>query len=225
MIEKDDLNEITKMLLTVQKEMMSEMAKMFLTIEKEHFKENELWICKGRRLQMTNIVNHMKICLQSIDKDIERKVSTESVLNTTIGAMKSLVDVCEEELRTNPNLIAGEIEVFHLVEVLNDNGVASRLPHQAQYLGMSFLAEDDDLAVSQIILLADALLQLQHHRTGSIDNLDVVLVRQLVGGRWLTMGTQQYLNIVQLRHLLVVDGDETHLSQTVALHSVMHNIT
>ena len=117
MIEKDDLNESTKMLLTVQKEMMSEMAKMFLTIEKEHFKENELWICKGRRLQMTNIVNHMKICLQSIDKDIERKVSTESVLNTTIGAMKSLVDVCEEELRTNPNLIAGEIEE-------RDNGAA-----------------------------------------------------------------------------------------------------
>lgn len=114
MIEKSDLTDITKMILTVQKEMMSEMmsemTKMFLTIEKEHFKENELWICKGRRLQMTNIVNHMKICLKSIDKDIERKVPTESVLNTTIGAMKSLVDVCEDELRTNPNLIAGEIE-------------------------------------------------------------------------------------------------------------------
>ena len=110
MIEKSDLAEITQMLLTVQKEMMAEMAKMFLTIEKEHFKENELWICKGRRLQMTNIVNHMKICLKSIDKDIERNVPTESVLNTTIGAMKSLVDVCEDELRTNPNLIAGEIE-------------------------------------------------------------------------------------------------------------------
>ena len=110
MIEKEDLNEITKMLLTVQKEMMSEMAKMFLTIEKEHFKENELWICKGRRLQMTNFVNHMKICLQSIDKDIKREVPVQSVLDTTIGAMNSLVDVCESELKTNPNLIAGEIE-------------------------------------------------------------------------------------------------------------------
>ena len=110
MIEKSDLAEITQMLLTVQKEMMAEMAKMFLTIEKEHFKENELWICKGRRLQMTNIVNHMKICLESIDKDINRNVPTDSVLNTTIGAMKSLVDVCEEELRNNPNLISGEID-------------------------------------------------------------------------------------------------------------------
>lgn len=110
MLDKNDLKEITQMLLTVQKEMMAEMAKMFLSIEKEHFKENELWICKGRRLQMTNIVNHMKICRKSIDKDVERGVPTESVLNTTIGAMDSLVEVCEEELRTNPNLIAGEIE-------------------------------------------------------------------------------------------------------------------
>jgi len=114
MLDKNDLTEITKMILTVQKEMMSEMmsemTKMFLTIEKEHFKENELWICKGRRLQMTNIVNHMKICLKSIDKDVERNVTPESVLNTTIGSMKSLVEVCEEELKTNPNLIAGEIE-------------------------------------------------------------------------------------------------------------------
>ena len=110
MLDKNDLKEITQMLLTVQKEMMSDMAKMFLAIEKEHFKENELWICKGRRLQMTNIVNHMKICIKSIEKDVERKVPSESVLETTIGAMNSLVDVCEEELKTNPNLIAGEIE-------------------------------------------------------------------------------------------------------------------
>lgn len=109
MIDKSDLAEITNMLLTVQKEMMSEMAKMFLKIEKEHFKENELWICKGRRLQMTNIVNHMKICLKSIDKDIERHVAADSVLNTTIGSMNSLIEVCEDELKTNPNLIAGEI--------------------------------------------------------------------------------------------------------------------
>lgn len=110
MLDKNDLAEITKMLLTVQKEMMSDMAKMFLAIEKEHFKENELWICKGRRLQMTNFVNHMKICRKSIDKDVERGVPTKSVLDTTIGAMDSLVEVCEEELHNNPNLIAGEID-------------------------------------------------------------------------------------------------------------------
>ena len=110
MIEKSDLEEITRMFMTLQSGLMSEMAKTFMAIEKEHFKENELWICKGRRLQMTNIVNHMKICLKSIDKDLERNVDKESVLNTTIGAMRSLVAVCEEELNTNPNLISNEIQ-------------------------------------------------------------------------------------------------------------------
>lgn len=110
MIEKSDLEEITRMFMSLQSSLMAEMAKTFMAIEKEHFKENELWICKGRRLQMTNFVNHMKICLKSIEKDQERNVNTDSILNTTIGSMKSLVDVCEEELRTNPNLISSEID-------------------------------------------------------------------------------------------------------------------
>lgn len=109
-MNKEDFEELTRMFMSLQRDMMVEMGKMFMAIEKEHFKENELWICKGRRLQMTNIVNHMKICLKSIEKDMGRKVSTESVLNTTIGAMNSLVEVCEEELRNNPNLIASEID-------------------------------------------------------------------------------------------------------------------
>ena len=109
-VEKSDMEELTRMFMSMQRELVSEMAQTFMSIEKEHFKENELWICKGRRLQMTNIVNHMKICLKSIEKDRKRKVSAESILATTIGAMNSLVEVCEEELRNNPNLIASEID-------------------------------------------------------------------------------------------------------------------
>ena len=109
-MNKEDFEDITKMFMSLQRVLMADMARTFMAIEKEHFKENELWICKGRRLQMTNIVNHMKICLKSIEKDRARSVSAESILDTTIGAMNSLVDVCEEELRTNPNLIAGEID-------------------------------------------------------------------------------------------------------------------
>lgn len=88
---------------------IAEIVKIFLAMEKEHFKENELWICKGRRLQMTNIVNHMKICLRSIEKDRERGLDDKTVLETTVGAIKSLIEVCEEELRTNPNLLSNEI--------------------------------------------------------------------------------------------------------------------
>lgn len=109
MIEDSDLDKITKMLLTVQKEMMSDMAKMFLAIEKEHFRENVLWVRKGRRLQMASVANHMKICLRSIDKDRERKLSDESILGTTVGAISSFVEVCEEELRNSPGLAVEEI--------------------------------------------------------------------------------------------------------------------
>lgn len=109
MIEDSDLDKITKMLLTVQKEMMSDMAKMFLAIEKEHFRENVLWVRKGRRLQMASVANHMKICLRSIEKDKERKLSDESILGTTIGAISSFVDVCEDELKNSPNLAVDDI--------------------------------------------------------------------------------------------------------------------
>ena len=109
MLDKNDLKEITQMLLTVQKEMMSDMAKMFLAIEKEHFRENVLWVRKGRRLQMASVANHMKICLRSIDKDRERNLSDESILGTTVGAISSFVEVCEDELRNSPGLAVDEI--------------------------------------------------------------------------------------------------------------------
>ena len=110
MIEKSDLEDITKMMLTMQKEMMADVAKMFLAIEKEHFRENMLWVRKGRRLQMSNVKNHMKICLKSIEKDRERGVSDESILGTTIGSIKALVEVSEDELRNSPILAVDEID-------------------------------------------------------------------------------------------------------------------
>ena len=39
------------------------------------------------------------------------------------------------------------------------------------------------------------------------------------------MGTQQYLHVMQLAHIVVVDGDQSHLSQTFTLHSVVYDIT
>ena len=39
------------------------------------------------------------------------------------------------------------------------------------------------------------------------------------------MSTEQHLDIVQLAHLVVVDGNESHLTQTLTLHTIMHNIT
>ena len=38
------------------------------------------------------------------------------------------------------------------------------------------------------------------------------------------MSTKKYLYVMQLAHLVVVDGDEPHLTQTLALHTIMNNI-
>ena len=38
------------------------------------------------------------------------------------------------------------------------------------------------------------------------------------------MGSQQYLDVMELAHLLVVDGNKSHLSQSLALHAIMYNV-
>lgn len=120
--------------------------------------------------------------------------------------------------------VACKIELLDVIKVFNDDGVACCLANQSQHFCVSFLAEDDNLSTSRVILFLDTLLQLQYHRTGCIDNLDVVTACQFVGGWGLTMSTQQYLYIVELCHLFMVDGDKPHLAQTVALHTVVNDI-
>ena len=90
---------------------------------------------------------------------------------------------------------------------------------------MSFLTEDDNLAVARLKLGFDALLKLKHHRAGSIDNLYMVLAGEFISLWGLSMGPQQHLDIVELAHLVVVDGDESHLTEALTLHTIMHNIT
>ena len=38
------------------------------------------------------------------------------------------------------------------------------------------------------------------------------------------MSPQQHLHIMQLAHLIMFDGDESHLTKTVTLHAVMYDI-
>ena len=39
------------------------------------------------------------------------------------------------------------------------------------------------------------------------------------------MGTQQHLDPMQLRHFVVVDGNQSEFAQSFTLHAVMHNVT
>ena len=75
-----------------------------------------------------------------------------------------------------------------------------------------------------LILLLDALLQLQHDGAGSVDYLDVVASGQLVGGGRFAMGTQQHLDAMQLSHIVVVNGDKSHLFEAFTLHAVVYDV-
>ena len=83
-----------------------EILKIGMMMEKERFKENELFICKGRQLQMKDFVNHLKVCVDSINYDLERGVKPEDVLDTTKNAMQNMIKAFTEELTNAPNLIS-----------------------------------------------------------------------------------------------------------------------
>ncbi len=60
---------------------------------------------------------------------------------------------------------------------------------------MSLLTEDDDLCLRIVdILLLDAALQLEYHRTGGINDFDVVSLGKGISLRRFTMGTKQDLS-------------------------------
>ena len=84
------------------------------------------------------------------------------------------------------------------------------LSDQSQHFSMTFFAEDDNLPRPSLILFLDAFLQLQHHRTGSINDFDIVTTSHLVGLRGFAMSSQQHRYVVQASHLLMVDGHQSH---------------
>ena len=90
---------------------------------------------------------------------------------------------------------------------------------------MSGFAEDDNLCFGEgIILLPDAPLQLEYHRTGSIDEFYATFLRHLICLWRFTVCSQQHLHVPQLKELLVVNGDKSHLLETLTLHPVVHNV-
>lgn len=86
-----------------------EILKIGMMMEKERFKEVELLICKGRQLQMKDFVNHLKVCVDSIDYDLKRKVPPRDVLETTKNAMQNMIKAFTEELDRTPQLISKKI--------------------------------------------------------------------------------------------------------------------
>lgn len=121
--------------------------------------------------------------------------------------------------------IAREIQFLHILEFLNHDGLAGSLPHQSQHLCVSILAKDDYLRIRIAgILPLDTFLQLQHHRTGGVNDVYMVSLGQGISLRRLTMSTQQHLDMMQFLHILVVDSNQPGMMQPFHLHSVVYDV-
>jgi hypothetical protein len=99
---------------------------------------------------------------------------------------------------------------------------------------VTFFAEDDDLGIrywmldvgnTRLKLFLNTFLQLKHNRAGGIDNLNVVVSCHFIGLRWLTVGAQQHLHVMQMGHFIVTDGYQAHLPQAFTFHSIVDNVT
>ena len=137
----------------------------------------------------------------------------------TLGSLGVKIDIFREIQLT------GFLQLLHILKLLYHDGMTLRLPHQSEHLSMPVLAENHDLCLRIVdILLLDAALQLEHHRTGSIDDFNVVSLSKGISFRRFTMSTEQDLYALQFLHLLMVYRDESRFMQALHFHTVMHNI-
>ena len=97
---------------------------------------------------------------------------------------------------------------------------------------MTILSEDDNLFIIDhcpfhlfIVFLLDALLQVQHNGACGINEVDGMFSGKGVCGRRLSMSAQQHLRIMDVSHLLVIDGHQSHLLQSITLLTIVHNVT
>ena len=146
--------------------------------------------------------------------------------NVVLDVVDDAVKLVEALRRLRVEIdVAVEVEMLHVVELLDDDGVLGRLAYESEHLSVSVFTEDNDLSCWVIVvLLLDAALQGEDHGAGGIDDLDVVLPGDLVGGGWLAVGTEQHLGVMELLELLVVDGDKTVVVKPFHLHAIVNDV-
>ena len=90
---------------------------------------------------------------------------------------------------------------------------------------MAGLSVDNDLRTPWLRKhLLDSPLQLQHHRTGGIDDVDAVGQRGGVSLRRFAVGTQKHFGIAERAKRLVVNGFQPHSPQAFTLTAVVNDV-
>lgn len=89
-------------------EEFAEILKIGMAIANDKFADIERSICKGKRLAIENVLDWLKVCIQTAESDIGRGVDPKDVLDTTLRAMKAMRDVYEDKLSKGVKLISRE---------------------------------------------------------------------------------------------------------------------
>ena len=84
---------------------------------------------------------------------------------------------------------------------LNDDSGVVGLSFESNDLSMPFLAENDNLcarvlAIMGLVSIANALLQVQNHRTRSIDNLNIIALSDMIGRGRFSVCAQEHAHIM-----------------------------
>lgn len=121
------------------------------------------------------------------------------------------------------------VETADFAGAFDDDGGALGLADEAEDFGVSVFAEDDDLLgggglCAFLVFFAYAVLEVEDDGTGGVDNVYVLLLGLVVGGGGLAVGTEQDVAVVELVELVVVNGLQAHVLQTVALGAVVYDI-
>lgn len=122
---------------------------------------------------------------------------------------------------------AGKIERLRIVEILNDNGGAVRLPYQSDDFSMAVLAENYDLpfvCCIGIVFCLDASLEIEDDGASGINQFDIVRMGIGVGLRRFTMCSQKHFHVLQMLKILLINRLQTQRAQSFTFASVVHNI-
>lgn len=121
-----------------------------------------------------------------------------------------------------------EIDGTNIVRTADDDGSTIGLACETHHLGMSGLAEDDNLSADVphlVVALADTLLESQDDGTCGIDQFNAQLTGSDICRRGLSMSPDKHLAASQVRQHVVINNLQTFVSQAFHLGTVVNDIT
>lgn len=77
-----------------------------MSIAAEHFTENELYMCKGRRLEFENFSSFLGVSVKSARTDLERTKDASGVLETLLTQMELMKEEYDKKLTSALKLVS-----------------------------------------------------------------------------------------------------------------------